>query len=150
MSKGSGVCLRPDQIERKMLKENGIIYDYVKKMYSFIICYLMRYSKFSLLTCFVLTNCNFIPHPGNVLLPNYTLSIKWLTHLNLFFVPELMDYPDLDEDRGTQAVVNPNILDAEDAEMAGERTARTGYPGAEPTTVSGDRAKGGDQGRGRT
>jgi hypothetical protein len=84
-------------------------------------------------------------HPGSVS-PKY-FSLICQTSLNTFLIPELMDYPDSDEDGGTQAVVNPNILDPEDAETAEERTARTGNPGAEPTTVSGDCAEDGTQGR---
>ncbi len=38
---------------------------------------------------------------------------------NFFFVAELMDYPDSDEDAGGQSLgVNPSILDAEDIDVA--------------------------------
>jgi hypothetical protein len=75
------------------------------------------------------------------------ISFICLTSPNTSLIPELMDYPDSDEDGGTQAVVNPNILNTEDAEAAEERTARTGIPGAGPTVVSGDCAEDGTQGR---
>ncbi len=82
------------------------------------------------------------------MLEDYILTIIGLTHLNIFFIPELMDYLDLDEDGVTQAVINPNILDTEDAEMAEEKSARTGCSGTVQTPVSGARVKDGDQGGG--
>ncbi len=71
----------------------------------------------------------------NVLSEAVTLTCYRYPKSNSILVLELMDYPDSDEDAGGQAIgVNPNILDAEDMDVAQEPTDKTDPEGGEMNT----------------
>jgi hypothetical protein len=54
---------------------------------------------------------------------------------NSFSIAELMDYPDSDEDAGGQALgVNPNILDAEDMDVAQDSAGKPDPEGGASNT----------------